>query len=430
MAKKDQLNNQWSDILSAGTHDGETYTVADLDNMVREYGSRGDADKAPVGLGTPQEGHPETVGRIDALRRVGNSLQGRFSNVDPRVEHLYGRGSFSKTSVQVKRSPDGDALQRVGLISPTFDGKTFRWRDDKTPSLEELYGGKTASKDHIFAEAPLGAQWLELFRAGDYGNKGTFTNSDLDQVVKNFDPSFHEPPVVIGHPENDAPAYGWVDGLKREDNVLLGRLKQVDPKFEEMVKAGRFKKRSVSFYQTGKGWMLRHVGFLGALPPEVKGLANARFNEDRIRFVTVIFGEAESGAEAAITRLKKGGYWIPLMDRYCFSEVFRQLEDQPVLGQMITFIETTFDALNIDPNGARLCRRAKQYASFHGVAFGEALDRVLELRAFEDRSANHAAPGQIVELSERAKYIARSRGVSFGGALDLAVEENPELLFS
>lgn len=122
----------------------------------------------------------------------------------------------------------------------------------------------------------LNAQWIELFRAGDYGNKGAYTESDIDKMVANYDAKEHEAPVVMGHPETNAPAYGWVESLKRVGNLLLGKLKQVQPAFEDMVRQGLFKKRSISFYVTPNGPALRHVGFLGAMPPEVKGLADVK----------------------------------------------------------------------------------------------------------------------------------------------------------
>jgi hypothetical protein len=298
-ASADGLDGQWVAILPTGTYDGETYTPDDLDGMVSEYQSRGEAAKAPVALGISAQGSSAPVGKIDALRRVKNSLQAKFAGIDPRVEHLYGRGIFPKKSVRVKRSPEGVSLQSVGLVHPVWRDY---WRDNETPSLDALMKQAGESKDHVFDEGSLAGQWLELFRSGNYGDKGNFSNSDLDQIVRNFEPLFHEPPAVIGHPQQDAPAYGRIDGLRRSGDTLLGKFKQVDPKFEEMVKAGRFKKRSVSLYQTAKGWMLRHVGFLGAQPPEVKGLANASFKEDRIRFVTLVFGESEANAAAAVTR--------------------------------------------------------------------------------------------------------------------------------
>lgn len=59
---------------------------------------------------------------------------------------------------------------------------------------------------------------------------------------------------------------------------------QVDPAFAEMVDKGSFKKISASFYHPDSPnnpvpgvYYLRHVGFLGAQPPAVKGLRPVEF---------------------------------------------------------------------------------------------------------------------------------------------------------
>src|SRR5947209_3755786 len=135
----------------------------------------------------------------------------------------------------------------------------------------------------------LNGNWIEVFRAGDYGDKGAYSQNDLDQLVASYDPARHEAPVVVGHPETDAPAYGWVEALRRQGDVLMAKLKQVPAAFEQAVRDGRFKKRSVALY--GSPLSLRHIGFLGALPPEVKGLADLRLCE---------FGKTEAGGYHAI----------------------------------------------------------------------------------------------------------------------------------
>ncbi|MDL6388248.1 peptidase, partial [Escherichia coli] len=60
----------------------------------------------------------------------------------------------------------------------------------------------------------------------------------------------------------------------------------LDPQFAEMVTDGRFKKVSASFYLPDSPsnpkpgvLYLRHVGFLGAQPPSVKGLKQVSFSE-------------------------------------------------------------------------------------------------------------------------------------------------------
>jgi hypothetical protein len=151
--------------------------------------------------------------------------------------------------------------------------------------------------------ADFGNGWVEIFRAGDYGEKGNFSADDLDRVVSSYDPTNHEAPACIGHPADDKPAYGWVDSLMRQGKTLLAKFREVDPGFESLVKDGKFKKRSAAFYLGDDGNIsgLRHVAFLGAQPPEVKGLKNLNFNDDKGRtFKSVDFDEEEPVADKTI----------------------------------------------------------------------------------------------------------------------------------
>ncbi len=126
----------------------------------------------------------------------------------------------------------------------------------------------------------LANQWIELFRTGTAGDNGEFTNADLDQIVSNYrpgQPNFEEAPITIGHPTGPAPAWGWMESLKRIGSTLLGKPKDVQPEFEEMVEKGLFKKRSVGLVKRDNGWTLNHVAWLGAKAPAIKGLADCQF---------------------------------------------------------------------------------------------------------------------------------------------------------
>lgn len=135
------------------------------------------------------------------------------------------------------------------------------------------------------------SQWIEIFRAGNYGEKGNWTASMLGQVVNNFNTGAWKPPAVLGHPEHDSPAMGWVKELREEGGKLLARFENVHPALEAMVAEGRYPNRSAAFYLNpqGNGPVLRHVGFLGAMPPEVKSLAPIRFSGGR--FISIEFDE-------------------------------------------------------------------------------------------------------------------------------------------
>ena len=137
------------------------------------------------------------------------------------------------------------------------------------------------------AQLPAG---IEIFRAGrhtdDSGTVHEFSLADVDAMAAGYNPAVREAPLTVGHPKDNLPAYGWVKSLARnESGVLTIDPHKVEPQFAEMVKAGRFAKRSASFYPpqapnnpTPGQWYLRHVAFLGAQPPAIAGLKDIEFS--------------------------------------------------------------------------------------------------------------------------------------------------------
>lgn len=133
-------------------------------------------------------------------------------------------------------------------------------------------------------------------RADNSGKEVTITPDDLNAIANGYNPSFHEAPIVIGHPDDNAPAYGWVKSLSVKDDKLYAEFGEMDTGFVDLVKQGRYKKISASFYPpkhpsnpVPDNWYLRHIGFLGALPPAVKGLSPVSFNDSSDGIVS--FGE-------------------------------------------------------------------------------------------------------------------------------------------
>ena len=133
-------------------------------------------------------------------------------------------------------------------------------------------------------------------RADNSGKEVTITPDDLNAIANSYNPSFHEAPIVIGHPDDNAPAYGWVKSLTAKGDKLYAEFGEMDEGFMGLVKSGRYKKLSASFYPPKHpsnpkpdNWYLRHIGFLGALPPAVKGLSPVSFNDNSDGVVS--FGE-------------------------------------------------------------------------------------------------------------------------------------------
>lgn len=142
----------------------------------------------------------------------------------------------------------------------------------------------------------------EIFRAGtrtdNNGNTVTITADDVAAIASHYDKAKHEAPIVVGHPTTNAPAFGWVEKLTAENGVLFANFAEVDDDFADLVRKGRYKKVSASFYPPKhasnpepSNFYLRHVGFLGAHPPAVKGLAAINFADDEDGIVS--FGETE-----------------------------------------------------------------------------------------------------------------------------------------
>jgi hypothetical protein len=123
---------------------------------------------------------------------------------------------------------------------------------------------------------------IEVFRAGDYGSRGVWSEDDLERIAADYSPQVHEAPVTLDHSQS-GPALGWVRALRRVGQALVARLGGLDAEFLTRLKDGAFKKRSVELYRQAPGTgrpYLRAVTFLGAAAPAVKGLADPVFAEE------------------------------------------------------------------------------------------------------------------------------------------------------
>jgi hypothetical protein len=135
-----------------------------------------------------------------------------------------------------------------------------------------------------------GMRQIHTFKAGTHttasGQQVTITAADLQASAAAYDPALSEAPLVVGHPTNDGPAYGWVQSVRAEGNDLVAVPHQVNTEFNELVQAGAYKKVSAAFYAPQHPrnpkpgtYYLRHIGFLGAQPPAIKGLRGPEFSD-------------------------------------------------------------------------------------------------------------------------------------------------------
>lgn len=131
---------------------------------------------------------------------------------------------------------------------------------------------------------------FKIFRPGKHtaacGTVIEFTEADLTNAVKAYNPDVYATPLVIGHPKTEDRAYGWAASLSYAEGHVWVNPEHVEPQFAEMVESKAFRNRSASWYMPDHpsnpvpGTLYpKHIGFLGAMPPSLKGLGDVKFNE-------------------------------------------------------------------------------------------------------------------------------------------------------
>jgi len=124
---------------------------------------------------------------------------------------------------------------------------------------------------------------IEAFSVGTHvsaeGDESTYTQNDLDKMAEEYNKtaSIDPAPVVIGHPETNSPAYGWIKSARTFEGKLLVKAHQLNKDFVDALKNNSYKKVSLSLYDTDDGPRIRHLGYLGGMAPAVKGLKPASF---------------------------------------------------------------------------------------------------------------------------------------------------------
>lgn len=135
---------------------------------------------------------------------------------------------------------------------------------------------------------PTNHRLIQIFRTGTFvaqsGRSFTFSEHDLSRAASVFDPARHAAPLCLGHPDNDEPSYGKVLGLIFNGDSLYAQVAPCD-ELISLVKGRRYSYVSASFHSPFSehnpvpgAYYLKHVGFLGAVPPAVKGMTPPAFS--------------------------------------------------------------------------------------------------------------------------------------------------------
>lgn len=252
---------------------------------------------------------------------------------------------------------------------------------------------------------------IEIFRAGRHvaadGREVEFTAADVQAIADGYDPALSPAPVVVGHPKLDAPAYGWVDRLVAKDGVLFAEEGQVDPAFEGLRKAGRFRNRSASFYlpdspsnpKPGQLY-IKHVGWLGAAAPAVKGLKQVSFAENEEGVVEFALSDRRWGfrAMADIARRMRE-WWI--------AEKGLEVADELIPSWQIDSLN---EAGQPDPDSA-----VRSFAGLEDIAVDRAAEFAERERALDEREERIRQVEQ--QNAQAAQQARRDEALAFADGL-------------
>lgn len=256
-----------------------------------------------------------------------------------------------------------------------------------------------------------------------------FAASDLAATAAAYDPARHEAPIVVGHPALNAPAYGWVGALSAEGDDLVAAPRQVDADFAAMVKAGRFKKISASFFSPNARdnpspgvWSLRHVGFLGAAPPAVQGLREVAFAAEAEGVTTIEFA-APSASMLGWLIGDMAGLFRGIRDRFIAdvgaAEADRLLPGSTVqrIAEEAARMQAMPDAVTQQPAFAQPLPEEPDLPDTDAAAREAALNaREAELAARETRLAEAAGQRRAADAADFAQRLVREARLPQGQA--------------
>lgn len=152
-------------------------------------------------------------------------------------------------------------------------------------------------------------KWFTVFMDGKHKNKGAkkeWTKEDVERIYEvNKD---REIPLVVSHPSDNLPIFGYVRGLrKKEENgrtILEARLKKISDWFFNTLKKANFDKVSIALENDLA--TIRHIGFVEN--PAVEGMPAVEFSDDYVFYIDkeqIMVNEKLENLEKELEQLKR-----------------------------------------------------------------------------------------------------------------------------
>jgi hypothetical protein len=290
---------------------------------------------------------------------------------------------------------------------------------------------------------------IRIFKPGRFtavdGQSVEFSQADLEGSALAYDAASDPAPLVVGHPKLDAPAFGWVHSLAVEDGHLVADADPdtLEPAFAEAVRARRYPKVSASFYPpTHPGnpkpgsYYLKHVGFLGAAAPSVKGLGLVHFAEEERGLVTIETQALEkpmsdattvdfAEREAELAR-READLATRETDVATREQTASATVRQALHASNLAFAEQLVAAGKLAPAGKELVVGVMDELEVTAtVSFGEAMGEMTPIAAFK-KLFDGAHP--VINFGEAAAATEEEQGGAASFAAPAGYETDPEKL--
>ncbi|MCX2697066.1 hypothetical protein [Ochrobactrum chromiisoli] len=302
---------------------------------------------------------------------------------------------------------------------------------------------------------------IEVFRSGTFtsmqGAALNYSAADLKAVADNYDYDTAPAPIVVGHPNIDAPAYGWVKSFDYDASAdrLFANLIDINPEFAAEVKKGSYKKVSLSFFRPDNAanpvpdvWYPKHVGFLGGAAPAVTGLKNVQFGAEGDDAVFAAdFGERGFEETASLLRMMRDFF----IEKFGLEEADKALPAYRIewLGEMtIDPPRTSFAApqpppkpqetivskpdeaafaardANLTAREKRLADRERELAHEDNVSFAENLAK--EGKLLPANTDKLVALLDALPENVTVSFAAGETGVSIADGIRALLQEQPK----
>jgi len=243
---------------------------------------------------------------------------------------------------------------------------------------------------------------FEIFKTGshtsDKGISKEYTLDDLNFIANSYNPQVDEAPIVIGHPEDNDPAFGWVSSLSvSEDGKLIADAPEdkLHPDFLNALKEGIYKKRSISLTPDGK---LRHIGFLGAAKPAVKGLADIQFSSPSSEVYEFDFlprhSETKPGDMEPEVEMVEGENKPEIVD----DKLFVLSQEITQLKETISSIQQNFSESEISLTKASIEKLTSHLNSLQAKISNSDFDNLLDDKV-EEGTLTPAIKDKVLEIS-------------------------------